>query len=276
VADSVFNIYAKQYDYDRTPLEPRVEEVADTSPHWRHEVVTIGPAYGVERLPIHLFLPKNVKPPYQTVLFFPGSNAVRSSSSSELPAPYPLDFVMMSGRAVAFPIYKYTYERSDPKVTSTWPTTTRAYTTWIQQLVIDARRTLDYLATRPEFNASKVAYYGVSWGARLAPMTIALDSRVTTGILLMGGLGSGTPAPEADSFNFVPRVRVPILMINGDQDFIFPLHTTQRPLLAHLGTPEADKKHVLYPGGHEIAGTKRSQLVQEIVAWLDKYLGRVQ
>jgi dienelactone hydrolase/predicted Ser/Thr protein kinase len=276
VADSVFNIYAKQYDYDRTPLEPRVEKVVDTSPHWRHEVVTIGPAYGVERLPIHLFLPKNVKPPYQTVLFFPGSNAVRTSSSSELPAPNPLDFVMMSGRAVAFPIYKYTYERSDPKVTSTWPVTTRAYTTWIQQLVIDARRTLDYLETRADLSGSKVAYYGVSWGARLAPISIALDSRLSTGILLMGGLGSGTPAPEADSFNFVPRVRVPILMINGDQDFIFPLHTTQRPLLAHLGTPEAEKKHVLYPGGHEIAGTKRNQLIPEIVAWLDKYLGRVQ
>ena len=43
-----------------------------------------------------------------------------------------------------------------------------------------------------------------------------------------------------------------------------------------LGTPAADKHHVLYPGGHEIITTKRSQIVQEIVGWLDKYLGRVQ
>ena len=72
------------------------------------------------------------------------------------------------------------------------------------------------------------------------------------------------------------RVRVPILMLNGDQDFIFPLQTTQKPLFDGLGTPAADKKHILYPGGHEIAGTKRNQIVLEVVAWLDKYLGRVE
>jgi hypothetical protein len=36
----------------------------------------------------------------------------------------------------------------------------------------------------------------------------------------MGGLGTAKPAPEVDPFNFAPRVRIPILMLNGDQDFI--------------------------------------------------------
>ena len=83
-------------------------------------------------------------------------------------------------------------------------------------------------------------------------------------------------APEVDPFNFAPRVRIPILMLNGDQDFIFPLQTSQRPLFQALGTPSADKKHVLYPGGHEIFVTQRSQIVQEVVGWLDRYVGRVQ
>ena len=276
VADSVFNIYAKQYDYDRTPLDPRIEKTIDTSPHWREEVLSIGPAYGGERLPIHLFLPKNVKPPYQTVLFFPGSGAIRTTDRSDLTSQHSIDFVMMSGRALAFPIYKFTYERSDPNLTSTWPNPTRAYTTWIQQTTIDARRTLDYLASRPDFIASKVAYLGTSWGGRLGPITVALEPRIGTAVLLMGGLASSTPVPEADPFNFLPRIRVPVLMINGDQDFIFPLETTQKPMFARLGTPEADKKHVLYPGGHEIILTKRSQLIPEVVAWLDKYLGHVR
>jgi dienelactone hydrolase len=182
----------------------------------------------------------------------------------------------MSGRALAFPIYKNTYERSDPKVTSSWPTATRAYTIWVQQLAIDARRTLDYLETRSDLAASRVAFYGVSWGARMAPIPIALDSRIAAGILVMGGLGSGMPAPEADTFNFVPRVRIPILMVNGDEDFIFPLQTTQLPLLNNLGTRDDDRKHILYPGGHEIIFTKRAQLVPEVVAWLDKHLGHVR
>jgi dienelactone hydrolase/predicted Ser/Thr protein kinase len=277
VGDAIYRIYAEQYAYDHTPLEPRLEKTDDSSAQWRREIVSIAPAYGSERLTINLFLPKNVKAPFQTVLYFPGSSAIRTASSATLaPESWGFDFVLLSGRAVAFPIYKYTFERSDPSLTSSWPTATRAYTTWAQQLVTDARRTLDYLGSRSDLAGKEVAYYGVSWGARMAPLTIALDPRIRTGVLLMGGLGSSTPAPEADPFHFVPRVRVPILMVNGDEDFIFPVDTTQRPFFDGLGTPPSDKKHVLYPGGHEIFATKHTQLVQEVVAWLDKYLGRVQ
>ena len=275
VADEAYRIYAEQYVYDRLPLDTRVERTDDDAPQWRHEVVSIATAYGSERLPIHLYLPKNVTPPYQSVVFFPGSSAIRAESSASLPADY-FDFVIMSGRAVVLPVYKNTYERHDPKVTSSWPEPTRAYTTWVQQVVMDARRTLDYLATRPDVDSGRLAYYGLSWGGRLGSIAIALDSRLKTGVLLMGGLSQGKSAPEVDTFNFAPRVRVPILMLNGDQDFIFPLQTSQQPLFQTLGTPIADKRHVLYPGGHEIIATQRNQIIQEVVGWLDRYLGRVQ
>ena len=39
----------------------------------------------------------------------------------------------------------------DPKLTSSWPLPTRAYTIWVQQVISDVRRTLDYLETRPDF-----------------------------------------------------------------------------------------------------------------------------
>ncbi len=272
-ADAAFRIYADQYSYDRTPLEARVESADDQSPHWRHEVVSIAAAYGGERVPIHLYLPKNVKPPYQTLLFYPGSGAIRADSHQ---MDVGSDFLIMSGRALAFPEYKLTFSRRDVRVTSSWPEPTRAYTTWMHQVVADARRTLDYLESRPDLDPSKQAYYGISWGARLGPLTLALDARLKTGVLVMGGLGNGRPAPEVDPFNFAPRVKVPVLMVNGDQDFIFPLQTSQRPLFQVFGTPAADKRHVLYPGGHEIIGTQRSKIVQEVVAWLDRYLGRVR
>jgi dienelactone hydrolase len=277
VPDAAYKIYAAQYDYDRTPLDATVEKTDDTRPQWRRETVTIAAAYGGERLPINLFLPKNVKPPFQAVLLFPGSGTIRARSSENLSADLgTAEYVLLSGRAVAFPIYKYTYERGDPKVTSSWAVPTRAYTTWMQQVVMDARRTLDYLETRADIDSSRLTYFGISWGARLAPITIALDSRIKAGMLLMGGLGSTAPAPEADPFNFAPRVHVPILMLNGDEDFIFPVKTLQLPLFETLATPAADKRHVLYPGGHEIGSTKRTQVVAEIVGWLDKYLGRVK
>ena len=41
-----------------------------------------------------------------------------------------------------------------------------------------------------------------------------------------------------------------------------------------LGTPEKDKKPVFVEGGH---GPARLEQVQaEVLAWLDKYLGKVQ
>ncbi len=277
VADAVYRIYADQYSYDRTPFDARVELTDDASPQWRHEVVNIATVYGGERMPVHLYLPKNVKPPYQAVLFFPGTLAVGAKSTTNLQLnTFGIDFIIMSGRALVYPVYQYTYGRTDPRVASALVPQTRANTTWTQQLVSDARRALDYVETRPDIDARRLAYYGLSWGGRLGPIIIALDPRIKTGVLLMGGLASNKSAPEVDPFNFAPRVRVPVLMLNGDQDFIFPLQTSQRPLFEGLGTPSADKKHVLYPGGHEIFATQHSQIVQEVLGWLDRYVGRVQ
>ena len=38
--------------------------------------------------------------------------------------------------------------------------------------------------------------------------------------------------PEADESNFAPRVRVPVLMINGNHDYVFPVESTQRPFFS--------------------------------------------
>ena len=39
-----------------------------------------------------------------------------------------------------------------------------------------------------------------------------------------------------------------------------------------FGTPEADKKMMIYPGGHLVP---RSELIKESLFWFDKYLGPV-
>jgi hypothetical protein len=65
-------------------------------------------------------------------------------------------------------------------------------------------------------------------------------------------------------------------MLNGDQDFIFPLQTLQMPFFEGLGTPVADKRHVLYPGGHDNRGDQAQPDRPGSGGWLDKYLGRVR
>ncbi len=74
--------------------------------------------------------------------------------------------------------------------------------------------------------------------------------------------------------HFAPRVRIPVLMINGRYDFIFPVDTSQLPMFRMLGAPEADKRHVILDAGH--IGLPKNEVIQETLDWLDRYLGSVK
>jgi hypothetical protein len=89
-------------------------------------------------------------------------------------------------------------------------------------------------------------------------------------VLSSGGLYT-TQLPEVNAWNFASHVQAPVLMVNGRYDFGFPLETNQRPLFQALGTREADKRHVLYDGGHRNLVT-RPDLIGQILDWFDRYL----
>ena len=74
VSDEAFRSYRSFYAYDRTDLKAAVEAVEEAE-HWRHEKVSFDAAYGNERVPAHLFLPRNARPPYQTIVFYPTGEA---------------------------------------------------------------------------------------------------------------------------------------------------------------------------------------------------------
>ena len=58
------------------------------------------------------------------------------------------------------------------------------------------------------------------------------------------------PLPEADPFNFLPRVTIPILMLNGRYDDYYPLEESQKPLFRLLGTAPDQKRQLIYESGH--------------------------
>lgn len=73
--------------------------------------------------------------------------------------------------------------------------------------------------------------------------------------------------------HFLPRVTVPVLMLNGEQDVVFPLETSQKPFFELLGTPAEHKKHEIFPGSHNVPADVRIRLT---LNWLDRYLGEVR
>jgi formylglycine-generating enzyme required for sulfatase activity/dienelactone hydrolase len=270
VDEAAFRIYAGLYGYDRGPLDARAEPSAGGD-RWRVERVTFNAAYRGERLSALVFTPTSVPPPWQVVVHFPGSGALHARSSAEV-GTNPFSYLMKGGRAVVYPIYKSTYERGDG-LASDNQDQTRNYRDHVLMWAQDLSRTLDYVETRPDLDATKIAYHGVSWGAALGPLLAAVEPRLKAVVLVSGGLEFQKTLPEVDPLNFAPRARQPTLMLNGRYDFFFPVDTSQLPLFRLLGAPPQDKRQVIVEGGH---APPQDLLVRETSAWLDRYLGPVR
>jgi dienelactone hydrolase len=269
VPDGIFDFFRRQFHYDRKPIEAvplRDEEIATG----RWQTVEVAAAYGAERMQLHLFLPARGRPPYQTVVLFPGSLALHNRVFN-LNEYRRLDFLARSGRALLLPVYKGTYERGG-EMKSDYPEETAFYKDHVIMWGKDLGRAIDFIETRDDLDAERIAYFGTSWGGALGAIMPAIEPRIRANILYVAGLCFQRALPEADQFNYVTRVTQPTLMLNGELDFFFPAETSQRPMFDLLGTPAADKKRLTYERGHTVPKT---DLIRESVAWLDRYLGPV-
>ncbi len=266
--DRTFRIFQDLHSYDKTDLKARVEAADESPTYWRSEEITFQAAYGNERVNAHLYLPKNAAPPYQVVAYFGGANILTGRQFGRA-----FEFVVRSGRAFIVPAYKGTLERGPGDYYHLLGQPNRWREMNLQQSK-DLGRTIDYLETRPDIDTRKLGFFGSSYGAAMAPHMAAAEPRIRCVVMVSGGSFERVPA-EVDSWNFAPRVKAPVLMVNGRDDFRFPLETSQRPMFHLLGTPEKDKRHVVLEGGH-LAPAGRPDIIKEILDWLDRYLGPVQ
>jgi eukaryotic-like serine/threonine-protein kinase len=264
-SDAAFKFYETLYSYDRTPLEEKIES-EDSSPEWTMQRVTFNAAYGNERVPAYLFLPKSVQPPYQTVVYFPhgGAQVFHSVDGSQFEG---IGFLVRAGRAVLFPMYKGSYERLG-ELPAAGTVADRDLTVQDSK---DLRRAVDYIETRSDLDHNRIAYYSVSWGAMLGSVMVSLEQRFKAAVFVGGGCDPDRHQPEVDPINFAPRVTAPTLMINGRYDFELPLQTCQEPLFRLLGT--SDKRHAIYETGHAIPELPK---MKETLNWLDQHLGPVK
>ncbi|MEO8504379.1 MAG: protein kinase [Acidobacteriota bacterium] len=267
--DAVYAQYVRQFAYDKTPLDARIEETRQT-PTGPRQKISFQSAYGGDRMLAYLFLPPAGKPPYQVVVVFPGSGSIdiRSSDSLDLGR---IDFLPKAGRAVLWPIYKGTYERGGD-LHSDYPTETASYRDYVTMWGKDLARSLDYVETRPDLDSHRIAYYGLSWGAALGAILPAVEPRIRANILYVAGLNFQRALPEADQVTYIGHVHQPTLMLNGELDFFFPAQTSQLPMFKLLGTPPGEKERLVFPGGHSVP---RTEMIKESLRWLDKYLGPV-
>ena len=271
VPDAIFDVYRRMYAYDQRPLNAVVEATDSAGRDWVEQRITYDAGYGQERVLAYLLLPKTARPPYQTVVNFPGDSGLALRSSKPLPT-YSFDFIVKSGRAVLYPVFKSMYERGDG-LTSTYPTETNSYKEHVIQWAHDLMRSVDYVQTREDLDARALAYYGISWGGRLGGIMLAIEPRFKTAVLNVSGLRFQKGFPEVEPINFLSRIKIPVLMLNGRYDFYFPVESSQKPMFEALGTPAEHKRHVIADGSHFVP---RPVLIKESLDWLDKYLGPVR
>jgi dienelactone hydrolase len=271
VDDKTFSIFLAQFAYDKKPLDAKIVTTIDNE-FWKAEKITFDAGYGNERMEAWLYLPKNFQPPYQTIIFFPGSADIFSKKFIPEQVNGRVDFILKSGRALVYPILKGTNERHDD-LRSDLQQETVFYKDHVIMWRKDIGRTIDYLETRPDIQADKIGFLGWSWGGFMGGIFPAIEKRFKVVVLNVGGMEMHRALPEADQLNFLPRVVQPVLMLNGKHDMFFPVETSQKPMYNLLGTPKEKKKMIIYESGHLVP---RTDFVKETLLWYDQYLGPVK
>lgn len=147
VPDAVLKAYSALYAYDKGEANADVQQLEDNAA-WSHKKIIIDAAYGHERFAVHLYLPKNARPPYQAVVYFPGAFSFMDDKIDLPGFEQTRGFLVNSGRALVFPIYKGMYERLDGLIPGRNPPAFLRdhQIAWVK----DLGRMLDYLETRSD------------------------------------------------------------------------------------------------------------------------------
>jgi dienelactone hydrolase len=126
---------------------------------------------------------------------------------------------------------------------------------WMYHAVADVLHAISLLAGLPEVNPDRIAVTGISWGAHVAELAIALDPRPRAAAFVYGcGYIRHNPtwAPafdalrpdmadlwieEFDPLNYLSRITIPTLWITGAKDAFYPLDRFRRSHRLLPGAP---------------------------------------
>ncbi|MDQ3492827.1 MAG: prolyl oligopeptidase family serine peptidase [Chloroflexota bacterium] len=187
-------------------------------------------------------------------------------------------------------------ERLDLVTLERLGTRPRALERLLRETVIDQRRAIDYLATRPECDLQRTGYLGISLGGFLGTLLAGVDERVQAPILvasgadwatLQGAEGMGLFGRDVSAAEMRRRTAVlepidprhwagrisprPVLMIAGDADLVVP-PASARALHAAAREP---RTVLWYEGGHAVpSGPEAERVFGRIALWLIEHLGR--
>ena len=271
IDDDVFALVRQDFDYDDRELDTQVESTDDGPEHWRHEVVSVRSAYGDERLPIHLYLPKNVEPPYQARRLLPAVERAVISRTALTPASRSPTSSPRAGARWSIPIYQGTYERQ-----------------------VDRRRPQrrprpddpdrqgpaanDRLPRDPRGHRQRQAGLLRAELGRRDGSGDDRDRAPLRGERARGGRVAASPGRLAAGRG-AAELRAALDRADGDDQRAKAISAPRsRPTSSRCSTcwerPTEHKRLVLLDGGHVPASP--NEVIREVLDWLDLYLGPVE
>lgn len=265
-SDEVFSIVRQFYDYDRgLPLDPRtVESWEEDSVAYEKVVFT---TQNGERVPGLLALPEQraARVPVVLLLHGLGNSKARWEQDDRVGLQ---DSLLASGIGVFAIDLRFHGERS-----ATNDYQNPVYLTFGDSLftrnrdmligsTVDARRTLDYLSTRPEINPDRMAVVGYSMGGLIGLYLATLEPRLAAVVGCAVPMRGG-PIPT-DEFNFATRATVPTLLLIGSEDW---LSSPPDARMLHSLLPD-DSELIFFEAGH---GLPR-EFTWEAASWLIRRL----
>jgi formylglycine-generating enzyme required for sulfatase activity/DNA-binding winged helix-turn-helix (wHTH) protein/dienelactone hydrolase len=273
VSDDAFAAMRFQFTTPRVaPTDVKVKQV-DESPLWIAEEVTLTFA-AQEATTLYVVRPKVHKGPLQPIVYSGVGDCcyMKRPNRDVLEQMQIAGFIVNSGRALVMPIWAGGYERYslEPRETAEAMDRERRVALLWQH---DLSTTIDYLATRKDMDVQKIGYFGVSRGASFAGViNLALEPRVRAAVLASGGIWIHSPLhPMIDLINYAPRITLPVLMLSGRYDHIYPYEESQKRTFDLLGTAAGKKQQIAYDTGHFTLPQNR--VAADVTDWFDRYLG---
>ncbi|MBN1347308.1 MAG: alpha/beta fold hydrolase [Phycisphaerae bacterium] len=266
VSKGVFESIADYYGYDRSlPLEAKTIGVWPHRAPYVIEKVAFGSTHG-ERVSAFFTHPKEANGKrLPAILLLHGNNDFWGKSED-----WALDWMDILSREGWCVLVADCYGFGERKKADTlsWdemgPYTRRDR---LIQAVTDYRRGLDYLCSRAEVDASKVALLGGSMGGYHGTLVAGLEDRFrAVALTVVGAWPEGATDDRflrfGHTLNFAPRISAPVLMVNATGDG----REGGEELFRVMPEP---KQQIWYEHGHYMPPREFSK---DIVSWLHKHL----
>lgn len=173
------------YQYDqKLPLNPILVPM-DKNGYWTRSGLTFESAHD-QRVTAIVALPNNYPGPYPTVILVHGSGGHKDTSYINLASAQ----LVRKGYATVSIDTQYHGGRAKPGRSGEihMPDSYTMRDAWVQS-VIDVRRVVDYLHSRPDIDTSKIGYLGFSQGGMIGSVAAGVENRINAFCLAVPGGG---------------------------------------------------------------------------------------